>query len=88
LTMGWAERLKRGRGEMANGRKFTATVRITINRMNEQKQVEHVRVIEASGTADAMQPACEAAFADGVEEFIAGLPATDGPLVVAPTEGH
>jgi hypothetical protein len=74
------------------GRKFTATIRITINRCEPgpsgQIQVTHVRMIEAVGEATSMQAAVEAGFADGVEEFIGGLPAVDGPGLVVPTDGH
>lgn len=91
--MGWADRYKKKEASMAAGRKFLATINITIKRVNQlpngQLQVSHARMIEATGEADAMQGSVQAAFADGLEEWVAALPATDGPMIVAPgPDGH
>lgn len=74
--MGWAQRQKeRARVEKTG---YVATITITVRKVvalpNGQQVVRDVESREASAEASSPREAAEAAFADGFERFIAGLP--------------
>lgn len=72
--------------------RFVATINITVKKVETlatgQQVIRDAEMREANGEGSTPREAAEAAFEDGFERFIAGLPEVERVKPVLVTEGH
>jgi hypothetical protein len=88
--MGWGQRFKE-RSRIMTNVTFVATINITVKKivtLPDGRQIaKDAEMREASAEAGTAREAAEAAFADGFERFVAGLPQVVAELPLAVPSG-